>query len=331
MHRNLYTFEGGIMLKAMLKVIASGLIVTVLAICVALFWFWTPDLPKEFVVEKYTNSHSQFYADSAGNRIHYRDQGLEGGPVLMLIHGTSASLHTWEPLVKALGNQYRLISLDLPGHGLTGQNLSGTYTDEVFIESVMNLMDYLNIESASLVGNSLGGRVAWRAAVDHPTRVRSLILLAPSGAPRQQRSKSNIGFKIMHSPAGQVLSLFVTPKFLIEKSLTQTVVDKNLVTKIMVDRYTELLTMEGNRQAMVDLFKSRKTAEMANLKALSHPKMVIWGDSDGILPIQMLGSFEAVWPTMETLVLTKIAHLPHEEAVDIVSISINKFCRLQSC
>ena len=331
MQRNLYTFEGDFMLKAMLKVIASGLIIIVLAVCAALFWFWTPDLPKDIVVEKYTNSYSQFYTDTAGNRIHYRDQGREDGPALVLIHGTSASLHTWEPLVKALGHQYRLISLDLPVHGLTGENPSGIYTDEVFIESVMNLMDYLGLGSASLVGNSLGGRVAWRAAVDHPTRIRSLILLAPSGAPRQQKSKSNIGFKIMRSAFGQSLSLFVTPKFLIKKSLTQTVVDENLVTKIMVDRYTELLTMEGNRQAMVDLFKSRKTAKMAKIPALRHPKLVIWGDSDGILPVQMLGSFEAVWPTMEKLVLTKIAHLPHEEAVDIVSASINKFCRLQGC
>ena len=319
------------MLKAMLKVIASGLIVIALAVCATLFWFWTPDLPKDVVIEKYTNSYSQFYTDATGNRIHYRDQGREDAPALVLIHGTSASLHTWEPLVKALGDQYRLISLDLPGHGLTGENSSGIYTDEIFIESVMNLMDYLDIESGSLVGNSLGGRVAWKAAVNHPTRVRSLILLAPSGAPRQQKSKSNIGFKIMRSTFGQTLSLFVTPKFLIKKSLTQTVVDENVVTKQMVDRYTELLTMEGNRQAMVDLFKSRKTAGTARLQALSHPKLVIWGDSDAILPVQMLESFEAVWPKMEKLVLTKIAHLPHEEAVDIVSISINKFCRLQSC
>jgi hypothetical protein len=78
-----------------------------------------PDIPFKTLEAKYANSASRYLDLPSGAHVHYRDQGNPTGPVLVLVHGFSASLHTWEPWVGLLGNQYRIISLDLPGHGLT--------------------------------------------------------------------------------------------------------------------------------------------------------------------------------------------------------------------
>ena len=140
--------------------------------------FWTPDTSFDDMQVKYGGGASQFLVLASSDRLHYRDQGGSGGEVLIFIHGTSASLHTWE----RLGDRYRLISLDLPGHGLTGANAARDYSREAMVFSIWSLMDHLSITAATLVGNALGGSVAWAAALDMPKRVRSLVLLAPSGA-----------------------------------------------------------------------------------------------------------------------------------------------------
>src|SRR3546814_11818830 len=80
------------------------------------------------MIAKYGGPNATFAAGPAGQRIHYRDQGRADGPPIILIHGANASLHTWEPLVKRLGADYRIITLDLPGHGLTGATPDPAYS-----------------------------------------------------------------------------------------------------------------------------------------------------------------------------------------------------------
>ena len=298
-------------------------------------YFWTPDLSKDKVREQYASVESMFFQDSLGNKVHYRDQGTKDGDVLMLIHGTSASLHTWEPLVRELKSNYRLVSFDLPGHGLTGETVDRRYDSGAYIRTLVDLMTHLNLSSATLIGNSLGGRIAWQAALLHPDKVKSLVLLAPSGAKRVTPAGSNIGFKIMNSAIGRYLSLRITPKILIRRSLEQTVVDKDLVTDSMVDRYWQLLRMEGNRRAMSEVFGARRTESdsVANsvIVPINTPKLVLWGEQDRILPINTMEQFESVWSNDLFYRISDVGHLPQEEALGIVVDQLNSFCRLHSC
>lgn len=293
---------------------------------------WTPDTLFEDMSVKYGNGASQFIELGNNNRLHYRDQGKSTGPTLILIHGTSASLHTWEPLISRIGEQFRLVSLDLPGHGLTGANSQRDYSRQAMVSSIWVLMDHLGITSATLVGNSLGGSIAWASALDKPERVKSLVLLAPSGAPKKEESRSNIGFRILQTSIGQSLMKHVAPRFIIESSLYQTVVNTDLIDDAMVDRYWELLRLKGNRQAMIDLANTpRDEKAWRRFSTITAPTLIIWGEEDGVLPISMLDTFEREFDQVRSIRLPGIGHLPMEEAVEKVAAGLVAFCSSSDC
>ena len=293
---------------------------------------WAPDTAFDDMRLKYGGGASQFLVLASGDRVHYRDQGGSGGGVLIFIHGTSASLHTWEPLIERLGDRYRLISLDLPGHGLTGANVARDYSQEAMVSSLWSLMDHLSITTATLVGNSLGGSVAWHAALDRPKRVRSLVLLAPSGAPNTTAVKSNLGFKLLDTSLGQAVLKKITPRAVVETSLLQTVVSPHIVTEAMVDRYWELLRLSGNRQALIDLANTpRDPHAWEKLSRISVPSLVIWGEEDGLLPATMAATFDREINDIRLVMLKNIGHLPMEEAVNNVADRIIAFCMASDC
>lgn len=315
-----------------LKILCVVVITIVFIVLSILWWSWSPDLARSYVAEKYAYVDSQFYSLASGDRLHYRDTGNKSGPTLLLIHGTSASLHTWEPLARRLGGDFRLVSLDLPGHGLTGPFSQRDYSRKVMIDTIFSLLDELDIASATFVGNSLGGSIAWRAAKQNSTRVNSVVLLSPSGTQRSRPSRSNIGLRIVATELGQSLMTKFTPRAIIEKSLRQTVEDDSIITDDMINRYWELLKMKGNRQEMIDLVRSDRNSEAFTLlKHLSTPFLIIWGQNDQLLPVDMIRQFEKQLIDTDSHVLPNIGHLPQEEAVDIVAELILRFCSSKGC
>ncbi len=315
-----------------MRIIKTMFLLLVASIVALLVVFWTPDTSFEDMRNKYGGAPSQFLTMGDGSRIHFRDQGDGAANVLLFIHGTSASLHTWEPLISQLDSGYRFVSLDLPGHGLTGINPERDYSRKAMVNAVWAVMDHLGIEQASLVGNSLGGAIAWASALDKPERVKSLVLIAPSGAPRQKASQSNIGFKILQTKLGQMLMKKVSPRFIIERSLKQTVAKPEIVSEPMVDRYWELLRMQGNRQAMIDLANTPRSIDAwQRFKTIDHASLVIWGDEDGLLPVTMSDVFERELPNANVQRLNNIGHLPMEEAVLDVTRLISEFCMINGC
>lgn len=315
-----------------MKIIKIMFLLLVASIVALLIAFWTPDTSFENMREKYAGGASQFLTMDDGSKVHYRDQGDNAAKVLLFIHGTSASLHTWEPLIAQIGSGFRFVSLDLPGHGLTGANPERDYSRKAMVGAVWAVMDHLGIEQANLVGNSLGGSIAWAAALDKPKRVKSLVLIAPSGAPRQKTSKSNIGFKILQSQVGQILMKKISPRFIIKKSLLQTVAKPDIVSEPMVDRYWELLRMQGNRQAMIDLANTPRNIDAwRRFKTIDHASLVIWGDADGLLPVEMSNVFERELQNVDVRRLKNVGHLPMEEAVLEVSELISGFCVINGC
>src|SRR5579862_7618402 len=88
----------------------------------ALCWFlFTPDIPRAVLVAKYARPPSEFMTLADGARIHFRDRGPKSAPAIVLVHGANASLFTWEPWAIRLSDAFRVVSIDLPGHGLTGE------------------------------------------------------------------------------------------------------------------------------------------------------------------------------------------------------------------
>ena len=121
------------------------------------------DVPREELVGQYAGGASQFVTLPSGASAHMRDEGNPDGPVLVLIHGSNASLHTWEPWVAELGDSYRIVSMDLPGHGLTGRVPGDDYTREGMADFVGELMDVLNVDRFAIA-------TRWAAALRLNTR-----------------------------------------------------------------------------------------------------------------------------------------------------------------
>ncbi|MFQ3594864.1 MAG: alpha/beta hydrolase, partial [Sphingomonadaceae bacterium] len=263
--------------------IAGALILVLLIAFVALR---TPDIPAETLRARYASAASQFVELEPGFVVHLRDEGPPDGPVVVLLHGSNASLHTWEEWVERLGGEYRIVTIDLQGHGLTGPTPSGCYTGSCMAETVEKVRAHLGIERLAIGGNSMGGIVSIRYALAHPERVSALILVDSAGAQFRATGTRPAGFRLAGTPVLRQLAEHITPRSLIERSLVQSTSVDRARTPDRVDRYWELLRYPGNRRATLDRFASPREPFGADmLKALAAtPTLILWGEEDRLFP-----------------------------------------------
>jgi pimeloyl-ACP methyl ester carboxylesterase len=289
----------------------------------------TPDTDRDAMVAKYGGATSQFLTLADGTRVHVRDTG-GALPPMVLLHGSNSSLHTWEPLVRELSGEYRIIRLDLPGHGLTGANAARSYRVEDMMAAVDGTLTALGVDSFILGGNSMGGGISWRYAVEHPAKVRAILLLNAGGMPPRGEDaapKSNIGFRIARSPLGRWIGGEVTPRPLIRRSLEQSVADPALVDEAMVDRYWELLHFPGNRDATIARFGSSRPdpAIAERAREIRVPTLILFGKEDRIINPSAAQSFAERISGSETVLFDNIGHLPMEEAPAQTAAAIRDF------
>lgn len=291
----------------------------------------TPDTDRDAMIAKYGAPGATFAAGPAGQRIHYRDQGRRDAPVVVLLHGSNASLHTWEPLVDRLGGDYRIVTLDLPGHGLTGAIPSRDYSADAMIEAVDVVAARLGLDRFVLGGNSMGGWVAWRYALAHPARVDALLLLDAAGMPLRKGERapeSNVGFRILKYPFGRWLATRITPRMLVEQSLRGSVEKQDIVDEAMIDRYWELLRFPGNREATVLRARTGREPEMAaRVGEIGAPTLILFGDKDRLINPTAATTFGERIAGSEVLLLPGIGHLPMEEAPGATAAAIADFLK----
>ena len=292
--------------------------------------FAQKDIPKDILVTKYSNAHSKFMP-IMGMNVHYRDEGnaLDSIP-LVLIHGTSSSLHTWEKVVSILNtNSYgnkRVITLDMPAFGLTGPNPENKYSYENFNQVIDSLLIKLKVNHCMIGGNSLGGGIAWHFTVAHPNKVNKLILIDASGYPKKNESGS-LGFKIAQIPVINNLLLYITPKSLVKKSIEDVYFNKSLITEETVNRYHELLLCEGNRKAALSLFKNKINQNTELIKTIKTPTLILWGREDGLISVENTKLFKQDIKNSKVIILDKVGHVPNEEAPIAVADAIYNFIK----
>ena len=300
-------------------------------VAVALFLLRTPDTDPSAMRAKYANDASRFAEGAGGMRVHYRDQGNPEGTPIVLIHGSSASLHTWEPLVERLGADYRVITYTQPGHGLTGPHPRDDYSFAGMAEALDLITEELALERFVLGGNSMGGWMTWRYALAHPERIEALLLLDASGAPLrpgEEEPPLNIGFRLLKSPVGRFLSLHYTPRAVIERSALQTVSVKSVMDEAAVDRYWELLRYPGNRRAAgLRAVVEREPEYAGRLGEIDAPTLIIWGAEDRLVLASAAQTFDDAMPNAEVIIYDGIGHLPMEEAPDRTAEDIDAFLK----
>lgn len=286
--------------------------------------FRTPDTDRAEMIAKYSNDSSRFLDDGQGGKIHYRDEGNKDGPAILLIHGSNSLLQTWEPLVALLGDKYRMISLDLYGHGLTGPSPIGAYDAETNIASAVKVLDAVGVDKAYWVGNSRGGWIAWRAGLSVPERTSGLVLIDASGAQIEQTGTPYLGARLAQSWIGQLLLPEITPRFLVKSSLEDSYAQPERLTEEMVDRYWELLRFPGNRQATLDRGKTaREPEKWGEVVTLKMPVLILWGEQDQVIPLAHARAFAAAIPQSRLITYADAGHLPMEETPEKVARDID--------
>jgi pimeloyl-ACP methyl ester carboxylesterase len=258
-----------------MRKLARALLGIVVAISLLLLSLARPDIEAAELARTYGGPTSRF-ASIDGMQVHYRDEG--SGPPLVLIHGTSSSLHTWDGWVSRLGPGRRIIRLDLPGFGLTGPAPDRDYSAVRYARLVGELLDQLGVAQADVAGNSLGGRVALTLSLTRPALVRRLVLVDAAGLSGQRPPTI---FQLARTPVVGRLLRWITPRFLVKKNVNEVYGDPSRVTGALVDRYDQLTRRAGNREALLDRLNGPLDPPLDDrLGELHLPVLLLWGDRD---------------------------------------------------
>ena len=301
------------MIGRVIRVFGLLLMLTALAIPLVR----APDRPVESLVARWAPPPSEF-VDLKGQLVHYRDEGPKTDPLpIVLLHGTSASLHTWEGWVKALRGERRVISLDLPAFGLTGPFAGSyaqqTYTGANYARFVLDLLDQLAVPRFVVAGNSLGGEVAWRLAATAPQRVAQLVLVDAAGYPLDA-ARVPLGWQIARLPVLGHITEHLLPRPLIVQGLHAVYGDPAKVTEALVDRYFELTLRAGNRAALVARAQTWSPAEgVAHVTGVTAPTLILWGGRDHLIPPALAQRFAADIPGARVVMFDDLGHVPQEE------------------
>jgi pimeloyl-ACP methyl ester carboxylesterase len=307
------------------RILATFVVLAALAMGSAVAVHWAPDRPVADLAARWAPAPSMFL-DVDGLRAHVRDEGPRDDPMpLVLLHGTAASLHTWDGWTTALIRERRVIRVDLPGFGLTGPAPDGDYRIERYVRFVTALLDALRIERSVLAGNSFGGWLAWETALALPDRVGALVLVDAAGYALESESVP-IGFRIARMPGLNRVARVTLPRSLIESSVRNTYGDPSRVTPALVDRYYELTLREGNRAALARRFAAgRYSDDPARIRGLQLPTLILWGGRDRLIPPRYGQRFHLDIEGSRLVIFPALGHVPQEEDPPATAAAVREF------
>ncbi len=300
--------------KRILRYFAYLLGILLLLVIGVLAWHYKSDIPVEVLKEKYAFEDSK-YLDIDGMQVHYRQVG-EGQPFVM-IHGFGANLWNWEDWTTIFSKDHQVITLDLPGFGLTGPRPDGDYTTDKYVNFLNRFFDKIGVDTFYLAGNSMGGGIAWNYTLAHPEQVKKLILVNSSGYPRDSTDRKLIsGFQVLNMPIINQLVTKITPTPLLKKTVEDVYGDKSLVKEGEVEHYESMLRRTGNRQALLDKRSSPRKQNHEDIKNIKTPTLIIWGDQDVLISYHHASQFERDIEGSKAIVYKGVGHIPMVEIAE---------------
>jgi pimeloyl-ACP methyl ester carboxylesterase len=271
-----------------------------------------PDRSADSLKPRWAKAPSQFVTID-GLSVHLRDEGPRDDPQpLVLLHGTSASLHTWEGWVARLKGQHCMISLDLPGFGLTGPFPDDDYRIEHYTRFMGGLLDQLGVKQAVLVGNSLGGYLAWEIVLARPDLADRLVLIDSRGYPVDP-ALMPIVWRLAKIPILRSLMHRIPLRSFVEKGVIRVYGDPGKVTSDLVDRYYELTMRAGNRRALTLMFQQQAFTDWDRIKKIAIPTLILWGRLDPQIPLSDAERFHQDIAGSQLVIFDRLGHVPQEE------------------
>jgi pimeloyl-ACP methyl ester carboxylesterase len=286
-----------------------------------LYGLWAPDMTLSELKQRYGSSYQQVL-EVDGLNIHYTDTGPRDRPVLLLLHGFGSNLQTWDVWSKKLEQNFRVIRLDLPGFGLTGASPVHDYSEQNDLATLTRFVNKLGLSSFSVVGHSMGGKMAWNLAAAEPDRVKALVLMAPDGFP----DAKDIGSRPYEMPSVMGLMKFCLPKFLVRKSIEPAFFNPKALTDPLVNRYYDMLRAPGVRAAILQRGNQTiYTDPVPRLKKITAPTLLIWGEQDLLIPSSNAKNYAGVLSVSKTVLLPNLGHLIQEEQPEVGLRHVTEF------
>ena len=302
------------MLKTLLLILGGLVALVALAGFVGWLLLRGPDIPYHTLEAKYATKASRYVDLPGGVRLHYKDEGKADGPLLVLVHGFGDSHFSWEGWVARLGDRYRVITVDLPGHGLTRAPEGYAASADGFADLIDALATKENLPKFAIAGNSMGGGVAWQVAVRHPDRVNGLILVDAAGWPAATLKKPPLAFKLLKYAWGRAFLRSIDNKPLIRSGLRGQVGDPAVITDAFIDRWAELQRGPGHRAILMSIQPGKHSqATKEVLATVKAPTLVLWGEIDPLIEVAGAHKFAQAIPGAKLIVYPKVGHLPQVE------------------
>ncbi len=242
----------------------------------------------EEIVARYADEDSRFVVleGKDGIRVHYKDQG--SGPAVLLVHSSTGDLKDYDGWVAILGDDYRIVRLDLPAFGLTGPVPGGNYSIDRFLTLVDSLMDHLGIERFAIAGASYGGLVAFRYAGTRIDRVTALVLLNSAGIEYGGRGGTR---ERVRDPS----VVFVPKRFTTEEmatNLRSSVNDTSNITDALIQRKTDYWNVIGrDREGFIAMQMYERGNPERVLARVRAPALVMWGGASRALSPETAQAF----------------------------------------
>jgi pimeloyl-ACP methyl ester carboxylesterase len=301
------------------RTVTRVVIVLLFALLIGPFLVPVPPLEGTVPPRSLADADSRFVRVGA-IEVHYREQGA-GDPTIVLLHGFGASTFTWREVMNPLAARHRVVAYDRPAFGLTERPLEWTgtnpYSGPAQVELAAGLLDALGADTAILIGNSAGGRVAVDFALALPERVRGLVLVSPALGQRRGGSLRAVLRPLLQTPQlGHLGPRFVRT---IERSGAETIARAwhrpELVTESVLAGYRLPLQAEHWDRALFELTRAPRGPDpAARLDGLGGvPTLVVTGDDDRIVPTAATVTLATRIPRATLEILPACGHLPQEE------------------
>lgn len=255
-------------------------------------------------------------------RIAYLDVG--NGPPVILIHGFGGSMWQWEHQQQALAQDFRVLTLDLPGSGLSDKP-DIEYRPDQLLDFVVGFMDAIQIPEATLVGNSMGAGLAIGMALEHPTRVSKLVLIG--GLPQQillKLTSPSMKRALESRAPAWVVSFgnWLFGGFMTESILRELVYDPALLTPAVIERSNRNRRRPGLIKPIMaarNALPLWETGFATRLNSLTHSAMIIWGEQDRVFPRSVGEELHHMIPGSQLITVPGAGHLPQWEKPDLVN------------
>jgi pimeloyl-ACP methyl ester carboxylesterase len=265
-----------------------------------------------------------------GQQIAYLDVGT--GPPVILIHGFGGSMWQWEHQQHELSQHFRVLTLDLPGAGLSDKP-EIEYRPDQMLDFFVGFMDAVKAPQATLVGNSMGAGLAIGMALAHPTRVAKLVLIDGLPPHVMEKLTSPSVRRALETSAPSWLVSFGNRLFgglMIESVLQEIVHDPGLLTPAVIERSNRnrqrpglikpILAVKGNLPLWESGFATR-------IGEITHPTLVLWGEEDRVFPLAVGEGLHRTIKGSRFIQVPKAGHIPQWERPDVVNQELITFIR----